>query len=287
MFSALQRSGFLLGVVLALGAGFALAQQQPEPPGPQDRPPFPAPGPEGSRPGYFLGVQCEPAPDYVKKHVLNTDHGLVVRMVIPDSPAAKAGIEQGAVLLQADETPLTTPEVLRRIIQASKGKPVKLLVWQRGKKKTLTVTPKQMDLFSQRPQELPWEGVFPAPPWPGMEMFFGPVGKIPDDVSIRIEKPAGKPAQVRVQRGKEVWVAPLKQLNKLPREPRRWVRALLAGVSMPWPMPPAMDVPEMPLPPRGPEEDFQRQLERLRQQLQQMQRRLERLEHHRLPPEGK
>ncbi|GEM_PF-6092880 len=243
---------------------------------------------------YFLGVQCEPAPDYVKKHVLNVDHGLLVRAVVPNSPAAKAGIQQGAILLQANGKPLATPAALRQVVRNSQGKEIKLLLWQQGKKQQLAIKPKKLDFGVGA--EFPWfPGGFPG--WavpPEIQMFsgmWGSSGKIPEDVSIRIEKPAGKPAHVRVQRGKEVWEAPLNQLNKLPREPRRWVRRLLGRGVFPFPeMPPAGMMtppfsPEQMMPPMP--QGFQQRLQRLNQRLQQLQKRLEQLERRLAPPAKK
>ncbi len=272
------------GLVLAALAAGALRAQQPATP---DRPVEPA-----AR--YFLGVQCEPAPEYVKKHVLNTDHGLVVRVVLPDSPAAKAGVERGAILLRANDKPLTTPAVLRQVVQQSGGKEVKLLLWQQGKKQQLAVKPNKLDAIFGGFGQFPFEAMQPPPGMPEPPMFvagfWGLRGKIPADVAIRIEKPAGKPAQVRVQRGKEVWEAPLDELNKLPREPRNWVRRLLSrGIPGFFPgvfpeefSPPSSAFPEPALPPskevREQLNQLQQRLQRLERQLNLMRSRINRLE---------
>ncbi len=267
--------------VMALGWSVLWAQQ-PAPPDLPQKLPRPQ---EAVSKSFFLGVQCEPAPQYVKKHVLNTDYGLLVRDVMPNSPAAKAGIQQGAILLQANGKPLATPAALQQAVQQSKGKPMKLLLWQQGKKQELLVQPKQLDWrrFPRTATSLPQFPAFP-PVWfmpPGMDFFPGTKGqpKIPDDVSIRIEKPAGKPAQVRVQRGKEVWVAPLDQLHKLPPEPRRWIRRLL-GTALSWPFEPMpmeqWEVP--PFPPSAMPPEFQQQLQQMNRRLQQLHKRLQQLE---------
>lgn len=61
----------------------------------------------------------------------NIEKGVVVTEVAPGSPAAKAGLERGDVILQVDEQEVSKPrDVLRRLEQ--KKPAVAVLVWRVG-----------------------------------------------------------------------------------------------------------------------------------------------------------
>ncbi len=236
--------------------------------------------PFGSGPSeeYFIGVQCSPVPEFVRRHFLENQPGLLVQEVVPESPAAKAGIESGAVLLRVGDQPLRSTQELRRAIQQSQGKPLTLLIWQKGKKQEVQVTP------AKRRHFVPVPGGFPL----------GPSGRqVPKDVHIHIERhPDGK-ISIRVRRGDQTWEATADTLERLPAEVRSWVGAVARRLSAqgrpgPWPfdwqpfplLPPGgrfSGFPEGPSPAPGPE--VMDQLQQLRRQLQRLQEQLEQLRH--------
>jgi serine protease Do len=74
--------------------------------------------------------------------------GLAVYQVVPGSPADKAGLEPGDVILQADGKPVTTADALRKYIGTKKpGDILRLDVWSQGVKKFVAVT------LEERPAE--------------------------------------------------------------------------------------------------------------------------------------
>jgi serine protease Do len=68
--------------------------------------------------------------------------------VVQGSPADKAGLEPGDVILQADGKPVTTADALRKYIASKKpGDVLRLDVWSQGVKKFAAVT------LEERPAE--------------------------------------------------------------------------------------------------------------------------------------
>jgi len=115
----------------------------------------------------FLGVGGDPiTPDIAEQvHLPKDATGVIVTDTIPDSPADKAGVKRGDVILSVNGKAIKDHDELRLIIsQMSPGSKVALGVSRDGKPLTLAVTLTQ---FSERPNEL----------LDGIE-----VGKLTDDV---------------------------------------------------------------------------------------------------------
>jgi C-terminal processing protease CtpA/Prc len=87
--------------------------------------------------GYF-GVRIKSLTPDLKEHYKNKD-GLLVADVVPDSPAKKAGVEEGDILTEFDGKKISDPGDFRKqVAEAQPGKKVKLKVLREGKEKTLT-----------------------------------------------------------------------------------------------------------------------------------------------------
>lgn len=87
----------------------------PEPPafGRPDRPGFP----RGPRPA-FLGVQTQPlTPELKQRLQAKTEAGVVVTEVVPNSPAAKAGLKPDDVITAVNDKTIRDPAQLRETIQ--------------------------------------------------------------------------------------------------------------------------------------------------------------------------
>ncbi len=83
--------------------------------------------------------------------------GLAVAEVVPGSPADKAGLEPGDVILQADGKPVTTAEALHKYIASKKpGDMLRLDVWSQGVKKFAALTLEERPAEQQgAPQQQP------------------------------------------------------------------------------------------------------------------------------------
>jgi serine protease Do len=76
---------------------------------------------------------------------LNTPAGALVSSVEPGSPAAKAGIEPGDVVLKADDREIKrTLDLSGYVSNLTPGQSAKLEIWRKGAKRTVTVTAGEM-----------------------------------------------------------------------------------------------------------------------------------------------
>ena len=89
-----------------------------------------------------LGVMIQAVdPDMAKQFGLNQGGGALVGDVTPGSPAAKAGIERGDVILALNGHPVNGPDELSvRISETAPGTPVHLKIFRNGQSRDVTVT---------------------------------------------------------------------------------------------------------------------------------------------------
>jgi hypothetical protein len=89
----------------------------------------------------WLGVSTEEASEALTSQLdLQAGVGLLVTYVVPDGPAAKAGLKQHDVLVQFDDQSLVHPSQLRKLVRVRKeGDTVKLTFYRAGKRKTASV----------------------------------------------------------------------------------------------------------------------------------------------------
>lgn len=94
-------------------------------------PGMPLPAPE---PVTFLGLEVAPVDEALAAQLkLPPDHGLVVRFVVPDSPAAAAGVQKHDVLTRLDDQLLIAPRQLSALVRARKeGDAIKLTYLRAG-----------------------------------------------------------------------------------------------------------------------------------------------------------
>lgn len=99
----------------------------------------------------FLGVGIQPMTNELSKHFgMSTVEGAVVTEVRPDTPAARAGIETGDVIVQFDDHAIHSPRDLQSVVErAGVGASHKVVVRRHNKPETLNVilqaTPKSTD----------------------------------------------------------------------------------------------------------------------------------------------
>jgi len=122
-------------------AGFA--QTPPPPPGP----PPPPPGPPDRHekipkvPVTFLGVETSEVPNVVSEQLgLAKGFGLVVDYVVPDGPAAAAGVQQNDIIKMLNDQILTEPDQLAKLVRSySEGTTVTLTLLRKGKEEKVSV----------------------------------------------------------------------------------------------------------------------------------------------------
>jgi serine protease Do len=95
---------------------------------------------QGNQPYLGIGVR-DIDPDSAKKFNLKEVRGTEVTSVTDDSPAAKAGVKQGDVILEFNGQPIEGGEQLSRLVRETPiGRQIHLGVWRNGSVQTLTAT---------------------------------------------------------------------------------------------------------------------------------------------------
>jgi serine protease Do len=130
----------------------AVAQEPPSPPAPPNapagpgapgRPPGPLPGDRNEKkvPVTYLGIETSEVPNVVCEQLgLPKGFGLVVDYVVPNSPAAAAGLQQNDIVKTLNDQILTEPDQLSKLVRSySEGTNVTLTVLRKGKEEKITV----------------------------------------------------------------------------------------------------------------------------------------------------
>ncbi|MEY2531470.1 MAG: serine protease Do [Verrucomicrobiota bacterium] len=131
-------------------AGFAQPQppNPPAPPNPPNAPVPPNPPMPPDRhermpkvPMIFLGVETSTVPSVVTDQLgLAKGFGLVVDYVVPDGPAAAAGIQQNDILKMLNDQILLEPGQLRKLLQTfQEGQTVTLTILRKGQEQKVSV----------------------------------------------------------------------------------------------------------------------------------------------------
>lgn len=110
----------------------------------------------------YLGVQFEMiTPELAKAETLAADTGAILREVLPDSPAEKAGLKVGDIIQKVDGEPVDASNTLRdRIATRKVGEEVTLGVLREGKTLDVKIT---LGAYSDFPSFFPPEE-FPSRP---------------------------------------------------------------------------------------------------------------------------
>jgi membrane-associated protease RseP (regulator of RpoE activity) len=252
---------------------------------------------------HWIGLECYPAPEMLRAHVkLPEGRGLVVESVVPESPAAKAGVLKHDILLAAGDKPLGKAMDLIEAVEEAKGKALSLEVLRAGESRKIAVTP------TKRPEDAKVGlgiGKF-LPPWDmGMPKFFPPKGlpsrvrfrfvhpgtilpgdspaqpPLPANMKIVIIKEGDKPAKAIVEMGDKKWEVTEKELDKLPGNIRPHVARMLGGapnlgVEMMEIVPDVVPFPPMP---PGPEirERLEKRFDQMHRHMEQLRKSIEEL----------
>jgi serine protease Do len=104
-------------------------------------------GQDNQSPGSYVGVRVlDINADRASALKLGETRGIEVRIVQPDSPAEKAGIRPGDVLLTYNSEALLSGMQLGRLVnETPPGHKVKVQYWREGKERTAVITPQQLE----------------------------------------------------------------------------------------------------------------------------------------------
>jgi len=137
----------IAALVLLPIAAFAQSNPPPPPPPPGTPPNGPVVNPgdrdrhEKKVPVTYLGVETSDVPRVVSEQLgLAKGFGLVVDYVVPDGPAAAAGVQQNDILKMLNDQILTEPDQLSKLVRSfSEGTTVTLTVLRKGKEEKIGV----------------------------------------------------------------------------------------------------------------------------------------------------
>lgn len=253
----------------------------------------------------LLGGQITPD-NPLRAHLdLPENQGLIVVNIVPESPAAKAGLKQHDILLRANDKDLHEMSDLVDLVlsEGPKKGQITLEVMRHNKRETVYLTPEERPANAQMPQPMTGQfggnfggnvGEFGLPQeflqqfggqLPMQFRNFGPgvivggeqgAANVPNGVSVSINKQDGQPPRVTVKRGEESWEVvgdDPESLKKLPEDLRPFVDQLLHGNGggMKMHMPKFEGRVGAP----GFDNGLQDRLERMEQQMQALQKQLE------------
>ena len=241
---------------------------------------------------------------------LAADMGVVVEQVVPDSPAAKAGLRQHDILLRANGEVCQSMSQLADLVANSDGKPIELQLIRLGREETLVVVPEQRpadqqaelggnafgfggdlqgfdDLLRGR------NNAFRV--FPGAGMGFNGQWQthnvVPGGYAVTITRRNNEPVQIVVKKGDETWQVTgddEEALQELPAEVQGHVKRMLDGPNRMFDLGDLQNWPEQfrPRAPRmlddmlDPPQGFGRggqQQDRVLERMEQLERQLEQL----------
>jgi membrane-associated protease RseP (regulator of RpoE activity) len=258
------------------------------------------PGPRVELPKYWIGLLGGPIPedDPLRAQLdLPEGQGLRVESVVPDSPAAKAGLKRHDIMLKANDQDLREMRDLVELVvtEGAKKGQITLDVLRHNKHESVSLTPEERPANAPAPQGGGVGGQFGLPQdfmqqfggnFPmefrnfGNGMVLGGSGTgfsgMPNGVSVNVQKQDDKPAQITVKRGDDTWTLTddPESLKQLPDDLRPFVEGMLHGNrGMQFQMPNFERGPGI-----GPGPAFdgrlRERMERLEQRLEDMQKRM-------------
>ncbi len=210
---------------------------------------------------YWLGVQIGDVSDELREKLeLGKQEGVLVVNVVPDAPAAKAGLKANDVILTYDGEKMAGPRSLVKQVASSKGEEVVLEVMRDGKRLEVKVTPQERFKFllDQKLGQQLGEGLrqfrFTGPKGesegsaeqqkllqealeqfdiPGLRLHMLPGWvegggfEFPANTKISVARENDEPAIITVERGDKKWEVTEDKISELPKDVQPAVRRLL------------------------------------------------------------
>jgi len=112
--------------------------------------------------GSWLGVGVsEVTPEKVKELKLPAERGALVGKIVPDSPAAKAGLKENDVITEINGQRVEGSEQFRRMIhEIPAGRTAQLSVWRDGRQQNIAVTLSKSEASHTHAMLAPMPGTF-------------------------------------------------------------------------------------------------------------------------------
>src|SRR5262249_10119668 len=129
-------------------------------------------------PTYWIGLSVTPIEPALRAQLQLPDkQGLIAIEVVPDGPAAKAGVRRYDILLKLDGVDLNDQAGLTKLVQSRGEKSVALELFRAGHKQEIRITPERRKAgvtyqFSY-PQTGQFDVVLPGAVVPGQESRLG------------------------------------------------------------------------------------------------------------------
>lgn len=93
--------------------------------------------------GYIVGLPQ--STDTLGRKAIVSESNVMIAQVMPDSPAALAGLEEGDAVLRINNEEINSEKELQEAVAKNSGQATELLIKRLGTEKTLTVTPASKD----------------------------------------------------------------------------------------------------------------------------------------------
>ena len=215
---------------------------------------------EAAAPKYWIGLQGRPIDSAaLRTHLqLADDVGVLVENVVPESPAAKAGLRQHDVIVAVNGEPISDLTAVQQVVADGGKKAIDLKVIRLAKESNVEVTPEERpaDLAMSLPADGGVGQAFGGGQMPDVEAMlrqlqqggapggmrvFGPgmiggqafnLNQMPSGVSVSVARQDEGPAEITVKKGDESWTLKSddeEAIKKLPEEVRPFVEQMLDG----------------------------------------------------------
>jgi hypothetical protein len=138
--------------------------------------------------------------------------GLRVRSVVPNAPAAKAGVAEGDIIIAIDGHLVTVIDDLLVAVGHAQDQVLELAVVRDNAGRKIHVQPEK------RPEDnkVELEGSKLTLSWRQVQ--------VPEEIEVRVKKERNKPVRVTISRGDDSWTITENELNQLPEELRGYAR---------------------------------------------------------------
>jgi len=197
---------------------------------------------------HWLGIHAVPVDDALKSQ-LGITNRLIVHHVIPDSPAAKAGLQTHDILLKFGDKDILNLEELVKAVNDWGTKDGQLVVMRGGKEKSLTIKPTDRPTDEQFHALLPrldpdeihkllgklgadgtftWHAVGPGILSEKLRLD-SKVGQFPNGLSIAVSRENDQPAKIIAKKDGQTYETTQDRLDVLPEDIRPFVERMLSG----------------------------------------------------------